>query len=232
MGSKVFHLDDIGDITVYKRKGARKISLRVAGPKIRVTQPHWLPYQSGVMFARHQADWIQQQNQQQLRSLIDGQQIGKQHQLQICEGSKLASRVQNDRIRIVIPPGVSSDEQRVQLEIRKAIKRALTIEAKTALPKMLDDLAYEHGFRYTTVRVKSMRSRWGSCTHDGTISLNCFLMQLPWEQIEYVLLHELVHTKHMNHGASFWHTMRELMPDVDVRRKALKAAHSAVFAMQ
>lgn len=232
MSSKVFRFDDIGEVTIYKRKGTRKISLRVAGGKVRVTQPYWLPYQAGIAFAQKQTTWIDEQRNHTAFEIQNGQVVGKRHTVRFVAGDTLTSRVQANVVRVVVPWHMTHDEPTVQNEARKALKRALTTEAKSDLPPLLRDLAQRHGFTYKSVRIKSMRSRWGSCTNEGAINLNCYLMQLPWDCIEYVLLHELVHTKHMNHGEGFWQTMRHHMPDVDARRKAIKSMKTDVFAMQ
>ncbi|MDR0798512.1 MAG: M48 family metallopeptidase [Dysgonamonadaceae bacterium] len=82
--------------------------------------------------------------------------------------------------------------------------RDLRCEAQRILPLLLERLAREHGFQYVSVRIRKSRTRWGSCSSRKTISLSLYLMLLPSHLIEYVLLHELCHTVHMNHSADFW----------------------------
>jgi predicted metal-dependent hydrolase len=77
-------------------------------------------------------------------------------------------------------------------------------QAKTVLPELLKQLAERHGFTYKTVKIRKSKTRWGSCSSKGTISLSFYLMLLPLHLKEYVLLHELCHTIHMNHGPAFW----------------------------
>jgi predicted metal-dependent hydrolase len=77
-------------------------------------------------------------------------------------------------------------------------------EAKSYLPKELERLAKEHGFKYKSVRIQKSKTRWGSCSSKATINLSLYLMLLPAHLIEYVLLHELCHTIHMNHSPDFW----------------------------
>jgi predicted metal-dependent hydrolase len=79
-----------------------------------------------------------------------------------------------------------------------------------------------NGFRYEDIRAKQLTSRWGSCDTNGVISLSIYLAQLPWDLIDYVILHELTHTRHMNHGPEFWRTMESLVPDAKKKRKAIK----------
>ncbi len=76
--------------------------------------------------------------------------------------------------------------------------------AKKTLTSRLKQLAEKHGFTYNKVSVRSQRTRWGSCSHKNNISLNMKLVKLPHELMDYVILHELVHTRIHNHSKKFW----------------------------
>lgn len=78
------------------------------------------------------------------------------------------------------------------------------VVAKKALINRLKRLAEKHGFTYNKVSVRSQRTRWGSCSHKNNISLNVKLVLLPVDLIEYVMLHELVHTRIHSHHKTFW----------------------------
>ncbi|MDR0682018.1 MAG: M48 family metallopeptidase [Dysgonamonadaceae bacterium] len=80
----------------------------------------------------------------------------------------------------------------------------LRLEARLYLPKQLERLAKEHGFKYNAVRIQKSKTRWGSCSSKATINLSLYLMLLPAHLIEYVLLHELCHTVQMDHSPAFW----------------------------
>ena len=95
-------------------------------------------------------------------------------------------------------------------------------EALKLLPERLASLASKHSFRYKSVRIKKLVSRWGSCSNDRVITLNYFLMQLPWHLIDYVLIHELVHTKHLNHSLDFWLEFDKVYPEAKITRRQLK----------
>jgi hypothetical protein len=83
-------------------------------------------------------------------------------------------------------------------------------------------LAQKHGFEYSSVSVKRLKGRWGSCDQHQNIVLNLYLMQLPWELIDYVLLHELTHTRILRHGPDFWAAMQRVLPNVKAIRKEMK----------
>jgi predicted metal-dependent hydrolase len=72
------------------------------------------------------------------------------------------------------------------------------------LEPRLQSLAAATGVAYSRVSIRRQRSRWGSCSVRGTISLNCCLMFQRPEVVDYLIIHELMHVKHMNHSARFW----------------------------
>lgn len=76
-------------------------------------------------------------------------------------------------------------------------------EAKKVLPERVALLAERFGFKYGRVAIRASRSKWGSCSGENNISLSLFLMTLPEHLRDYVIIHELCHTVHHNHSASF-----------------------------
>jgi hypothetical protein len=77
-------------------------------------------------------------------------------------------------------------------------------EAKDHLPLRVEALAAKHNFTYKNVAIKNSKTRWGSCSFDNNINLSLHLMRLPDHLVDYVILHELVHTKIKNHSSDFW----------------------------
>lgn len=110
-------------------------------------------------------------------------------------------------------------EFRVKEEFRKYLRK----KAKEFLPKRLEEIAQQFGYKYNKVALKFMKSRWGSCSFKNNINLNISLMTLENELIDYVLLHELVHTVEKNHSETFWARVLIHMPDARIRRRALKS---------
>ena len=83
-------------------------------------------------------------------------------------------------------------------------KKALMKKAKELLPYRLEYFANLYGYNYELCRLSHANTRWGSCSSNGTISLNIGLMKLPEKLRDYVILHELAHLNHMDHSAAFW----------------------------
>ena len=92
----------------------------------------------------------------------------------------------------------------VEKEMPEDEEDELRIKAKSVLPARLKSLAKKHKFSYSAVKISKSRTRWGSCSSQKTINLSFYLMLLPEHLADYVLLHELCHTVHMDHGVEFW----------------------------
>ena len=121
------------------------------------------------------------------------------------------------RVRVVVRrrrPRRKLSETPEVAELRK--------QAKAYLPGRLEELAAQHGFSYNQVRIKHNVSNWGSCSVKGNINLNLNLMRLPHDLQDYVMLHELCHLRHMNHGQKFHALLESVCPDHLALRRRLK----------
>ena len=78
------------------------------------------------------------------------------------------------------------------------------------------------GVTYGGITIRNQRSRWGSCSGQGTLNFNCLLMLAPPEVLDYVVVHELCHRKEMNHSAAFWAEVARVLPDYEARKRWLK----------
>jgi predicted metal-dependent hydrolase len=105
-----------------------------------------------------------------------------------------------------------------------ALTRWLKRRARAALVPLLLGLAAEHGFEVKSVRVGAQRTVWGTCARHGTISLNMKLLFLPAELSDYVLVHELCHTRQRGHGPAFWALLADRDPDMERKRRLMRDA--------
>jgi predicted metal-dependent hydrolase len=109
-----------------------------------------------------------------------------------------------DRLLLQAP-----DETQARGLLQEWLKRAANERLAPPLLKMADDLNYS----VERVVIRCQRTRWGSCSTRGTVSLNCSLVFLRPEVVRYLFMHELAHTKHMNHSAGFWRLVETLEPN-------------------
>lgn len=225
MAHKQFTLAEGVVIDVYKRRGNRNLRLSVT-PRgvVRVSIPTWAPYKAGVAFAETRIDWIKQQAQP-IALLTHNQAVGKAHHLnfEVADVLRPTSRLSGSSITIRYPAHLPVSSEPVQAAAQRAAIRALRQQAEQLLPQRLASLAKQHGFTYASVSIKQLRGRWGSCDQNKHIVLNLYLMQLPWELIDYVLIHELVHTRILKHGPLFWGEMAQYVPKLATVRKQMRA---------
>lgn len=224
MASKQFLIDDQITVKIYKRKSSRNLRLSISSTgEIRVSIPLWAPYSSGIVFAKSKLEWIKSQ-QRAPNLLTHNQPVGKAHHLTFIPTTttKVTGRIVDNEIRVTHPDNVDETSDKVQEAASRASIRALRSQAERLLPQRLAELASLHGYKYRSVSIKKLKSRWGSCDQKSNIVLNLYLVQLPWECIDYVLVHELVHTVVMRHGPDFWETMQQELPNLKALKTQIK----------
>ncbi|HEY4417533.1 MAG TPA: M48 family metallopeptidase, partial [Verrucomicrobiae bacterium] len=107
-------------------------------------------------------------------------------------------------------------------DLRPAIQKYLRQIAQQELPPRVMEFASQHHIAVTRVSIRNQKSRWGSCSRRGTISLNWRLIQTPEFVRDYVILHELAHRRHMNHSEKFWSEVARLCPNYPIAKQWLK----------
>jgi len=114
-------------------------------------------------------------------------------------------------------------------DLRPAVERHLRRLAERELSARVLELAARHELSVQRVLVRNQRSRWGSCSRRGTISLNWRLVQTPPAVRDYLVLHELAHLKEMNHSRRFWNEVARLCPNFHEAEQWLKD-HASLLA--
>jgi predicted metal-dependent hydrolase len=219
--------EEFGKITIRRSARATQVRVRI-GPDgtLRASLPLYAPIflvkrllKSSREELRHMFTQAQPDEQ-----YTDGMRIGKSHTLIVRHGSFATLKVTRHGQQVIaqLPSGQTLDDPDVIRAIRDVIIGALRLEAKSYLPKRLAFLSEKYGLRYDNVRFSHASGRWGSCSSAGTISLNIALMKLPFELIDYVIVHELSHTKHMNHSQEFWELVGSINPAYRSHRRSLK----------
>ena len=101
--------------------------------------------------------------------------------------------------------------------------------SKKYLLNRVQELADRHNFEYNDVRVKGQRTRWGSCSSKKNLNFNWRLIHTSKECIDYVIIHELAHTVHMNHSRNFWNLVEQFVPNYRVIKNSLREKEKAIF---
>ncbi len=186
---------------------------------VRVTIPCGGSLTEGKKFAERQREWLENQIQKRASSprqksrwsigseiLLRGQLV----QIELMEAGKI--RVGTEEMNIAD----------AEADLRPAIEAQLRRLAARELPARVWELAKQHQFTVQRVTVRNQRSRWGSCSRRGTISLNWRLIQTPAHVSDYIILHELAHLRHLNHSQHFWQEVEKLCPSYLDAEKWLK----------
>lgn len=219
---KFLHDDEFGDIEIRRTSGGYvRLKIQTNG-KLVAQLPRFASLSDVKRLLENSRQHLRQ-NMSRLpnhKNYNDGDQIGKSHRLRIRQGAR--DNVSLHNLEIVVTAKDSTLSAARNQLIKDGIAKALRKEAKAYLPRRLRYLAMNHGFSYKTVRFTHAKSRWGSCSSTGTISLNITLMSLPNDLIDYVLLHELNHTRHMDHSKEFWMDLEKICPNAKRRRTWLK----------
>jgi predicted metal-dependent hydrolase len=226
MAVKHIEVEGVGSVRFQKRRGTRSVRIHISGHEARVTLPSWVSYAQAIDFVKTRRDWIATHLHEK-PILTHGMHIGKSHVIMVSHSDAAAvkTRVTNSEIRISLPHNVAVETSQAQTKITKACEHALAGQTTKLIVPRLHDLAYELGFQVNSIKVKKLQRRWGSCDHHKNITLNIYLAQLPWEYIDYVLIHELVHTEVFDHSTLFWTTFTRSLPNAQRVRRDMQNFH-------
>lgn len=205
-----------------QRKDIKNMHIHIKdGPTVIVTVPRRCTDAKVDDLVIKKFDWITKTMELKCMStqhLIDGQTlelIGRQYILEIIPSKRASITINDDRITIRRPEGI--DDEIILREIhRESLKRVV--------PDIVANMFLFTGLSCSSWQIRYMTSRWGTCnTRTKKIWLSTNLAKRPMECIEYVVLHELVHTVVPNHGPDFKALMDEHMPDWRERRRLLNS---------
>jgi predicted metal-dependent hydrolase len=196
-----------------RHRRARRYILRVLPDgTVRVTLPRWGARRDAQAFLDASQEWVRRQLERRAaRPVHDG-------------GWRHGTGVLVDGVRQSLRVALAADGARVWCggeligrsasgsNVRPLVEAWLADRARRELPAALLSLARQHGIAVSRVSVRNQRSRWGACSPSGTITLNWRLVQTPPFVREYVLLHELMHRRELNHSRRFWRLVAACCP--------------------
>jgi len=213
MEDQVLDIKGVG-VIFFRSNRAKRLNITIK-PLIgvRVSVPPFVSFKKAKQATEQRINWIKthlskMKKAEDLFTIfnLDTKFQTRAHRLEMkfSNTDSLRFVVRNNKIAVKIPLSNKIGDVEVQNEIRKAIESAWRKEAKDYLPLRVKKLAEKHKFEYKSVAIKNAKTRWGSCSFINNINLNLHLMRLPDHLIDYVILHELVHTKIKNHSRDFW----------------------------
>lgn len=225
--------EEFGIITLRRSARASHVRIKVAPDgRLRASLPLYAPlFLVKRLLKNSRAELREMLAEQHSETIFEhGMIIGKSHSLIVRPTAvKAVSATRHgQQIVVSLPDGTTLNDPASARIVRDTVIEALRIEAKSYLPKRLAFLAEKYGFSYEKVRFSHASGRWGSCSSNGTISLNIALMKLPFELIDYVLIHELSHTVQMNHSDMFWQQVETGDPKYKIHRRALKNENPSI----
>lgn len=205
----------------YNRR-AKRVIFRVNGDELSITAPVGVSKAEIGRLLEENAGWIRERigKRAKFENGVNVLFLGKPYKLHIIHNEWARAEEIGNQI-VLFSPFPDDEEYNRSLYIE-----FLRHRAKVFLPEItakMYPLVEALGADKPRITVRRARTRWGSCRSGSSdISLNIFLMNMPVECIEYVILHELVHILHPNHSAEFWNTLEKLMPDYNQRKEYIK----------
>ncbi len=212
-------MPNMPEYRVVRNARARHLRLRLfPNGELRVTAPRGVSDRAIARFVALHRDWIESKRRELRQAApcepprrVDLVALGERWR--VCWGAASAW-VDEDGFRLAIPSEYGREGQ-------EWLRRWLMARARAALGPWLAEVSSHTGLKYGRLRVATQKTRWGSCSSSGTISLNARMLLLPSHLVDYLLVHELCHTREMNHGAAFWALVERHCPDYQEAERQL-----------
>lgn len=183
----ILHYQGLGDVSYVRSKRARNLSIRInQRGEVRVTIPRLVSQKKAERFFLSKQDWVLKR--------LNGLNSKDCRETLPVEGSSFQIRGKTFTVHLI----------RSDADLESAIWRIIQNEALLYLPGRVAELSEMHGYEISGLKIRKMLSRWGSCTSRNSINLNSWLIMLPEYLSDYVILHELAHTRFPDHSRKFW----------------------------
>lgn len=224
---------DFGKIHFVVRRSARNITMRVKEDGLHVTTP---PYRSITALLEAIAPF--RERLRNVCSEVKPKPFDLNFSIEAeCFRLKLETSplknftvsMRDETVVIACPAHADFTTDRVQTLVKNAVMRAMRKKAEEYLPPLVQYWSSLFDLPYNKITISKARSRWGSCSSKRDISLSFYLMLLPAHLMDYVILHELAHTREMNHGPEFWELLNQLTDGKALALRKELRMHRPVF---
>jgi len=226
MGHHTLHGNPPIDVVLRKSARAKRLSLRMSrlDGKVTLTMPNRATQREAVAFLQEREDWLR------------GHLAGVKDARVVAVGETVP--VQGQETPVVLAPGrraaLTADGLAVPDEASAGAKAQAVLKARArdVLAAVSDDYAAALGRPYQRLSIRDTRSRWGSCSSQGTLMYSWRLIMAPPEVLHYVAAHEVAHLQEMNHSAAFWAVVEQLFGDYAPPRRWLRNHGDELHRMQ
>lgn len=218
------------DYVVRRSRRARRLSLRVfPHGLVEVVAPERTGEHTIRRFVAEHRDWIGRARHEfgvpaegrgvELPREVRLEAVGETWRVDCVPGRQRLRAQCDDAGGLLELPGPADALRQVQV-----LRRWLQHRGREVLPGWMAEVSRETGLAHRRVTIRRQRTRWGSCSAQHDISLNCALLFLEPDLVRQVLVHELAHTRHLNHSPAFWRLVARLAPDFERAEARLRQA--------
>lgn len=222
--------------TIIRSSKRKTAAIKISDKGIEVRIPEWGDDKWVDQWLVKRKSWIEkhylEQKENNERFCLNIKQgsafplLGKSYPLNWCEDSKTSVSLEHEVLKVVIS---NRSKKEVDERVRQALVRWYKIQARELLQARVDYWQSVTGLFCSSLKIKGFKRRWGSCSATGEVSLNWRLVMASQELIDYVVIHELAHLKHMNHSSAFWSLVGDYCPDWKNRSKELNRRVAWLF---
>jgi predicted metal-dependent hydrolase len=241
-----------------RRTNQKNIILRVKGERVLVSAPKYATLAQIESTLKKHVTWIIKKLQLELKTQEatgdpailktvdyrgDSLQIVIMHEWKEFEGlddtsfARVSAKnpvflsFSRKKLYVYTPSRIDKDVPEMNAYLHDVIYQKLFQLAEATIPDHVTNLGKAHHLLPQRVIVKEQKSRWGSCSTNGSIYMNWRLIQSPVSVLDYVSIHELAHLQEHNHSARFWQLVESMMPDYREQRKWLKENGNQLFTI-
>ena len=218
------------EITYKRSRRSKNLYIKIKPfSDVIVSMPFFMLKSTAEDFVDKKSSWIQ-------KKLLEIKQIEQSHNKSLngfktrystvtfkgTSASRVSFRILKNEISVFVPKNLNEKDVQVHKCAIRAINKSLMMESELILPKRVEEISQKYNLLYNSLTIKYTKTRWGSCSGKNDIILNPHLLRLPDELLDYVILHELTHTKVKNHSKKFWSTIKSLDANAKKLDKELK----------
>jgi predicted metal-dependent hydrolase len=156
---------------------------------------------------------------------------GQEHEVKLITYAGKATQIifREDKFNIYLNNKLN--ERKLLQEGLQQLKSWMMEKAAEKINQRVKEFSSIIGVSYNNIRIKDTKTRWGSCSSKGNLNFNFRIIMAPHAVMDYVIVHELCHLKHMNHSKLFWETVAQYMPDYEAYKEWLKVNGRVLYVL-